>query len=367
MRISIVLSLLFCVFSFSSCVFDGGGDMEETTPNRTVLVYIGRDNDLDSSFEDKREAIVEGWNGKGGNLVIYQDLPDGAKLEVFYRDKKQNKSRILYEKANENSADSKVLSKVIKQTVAECPAKTYGLVVFSHASGWLPDATLNSPRSIIKDNDAWMNLPDFADAMPDGLFDFIVLEACYMSGIEVAYELKDKTNFILASSAELLSPGFKEVYRTSFNHLFSQEADLLSFFADAYTYLIETTFESVTLSLIRTSELEALAKWVRRNTVNEEYPSVNGIQWFDRGSRHLFFDFQQHFENQAVSASAKRELPTLIDKCIVKKQASPAFLLSYNGFTIENHSGFTTYINQERYPYLNEEYKNTKWAQAIAK
>ena len=349
MRISFVLSLLFlALLSLNSCVMDGDDADKEDILDRTVLVYIGRDNDLNASYEDKRDAIIEGWNGKGGNLVIYQDLPEGAKLEVVYRKKKENVSRILYEKANENSADSQVFADVIRQTVAECPANSYGLVVFSHASGWLPDATLNSPRSIIKDNNVWMNLPDFANAMPDGQFDFIVFEACYMGGIEVAYELKNKTNYILASSAELLSPGFKEIYKTSVNNFFSSEPDLFSFFTDAYALLGEEGFKSATLSLIRTSELDNLANWVRRNAQEMEYPSVTGLQVFDRNSNHLFFDFEQHFARLAVSEYAKQELSLLMKDCI------------------EHHSGLTTYILQEMFPYLNIEYKKTKWAQAIA-
>ncbi|MDD4514482.1 clostripain-related cysteine peptidase [Massilibacteroides sp.] len=366
MRISIVLSsLLFAILlSLTSCVED---DCEVDPLKRTLLVYIGRDNDLNQAYEDKRDAIVEGWNGEGGNLVIYQDLPDGAKLEVIYRNKKQNKSRIIYEVPSENSADAKVLAKVIERTVEECPADSYGLVVFSHASGWLPDATLNSPRSIIKDNNTWMNLPDFADAIPDALFDFIVFEACYMGGIEVAYELKDKTEYVLSSPAEILSPGFKEVYKTSINSLFLAEADLSSFFTDVYDYLgEESSFKSVTLNLIRTSELEKLAEWVRRNTKDEEFPSIDGIQVFDRSSNHLFFDFEQHFARLTKTEYAKLELALLLEKCVINKKASPTFLLNYGGFKIEHYSGLTTYIAQERFPYLNGEYKRTKWAQAIA-
>lgn len=361
-KIAFILLFLVSLILFISCT----KDREEEGPMRTILVYIGRDNNLDGSFENKRDAIIEGWNGKGGNLVIYQDLPSGSKLEILYKGKNGNKTKVLYETANENSASPAVFERVIKETIAACPSESYGLILFSHATGWLPDATFQSPRSVIKDNDVWMNLPDFANAIPDKLFEFIVFEACFMGGIEVAYGLKDKTNYILASPAEILSPGFKDVYRTSINKLFLPDADLESFVNDIYAHQKELYFSSVTLSLIRVSALPKLAEWVRRHAKVIDYPEIEGIQVFDRNSRHLFFDFGQHFARLAEDEAARLELASLLDECVISKYHTPAFLLSNNGFKITHYSGLTTYIAQESLPYLNEEYKKNKWAQAIA-
>lgn len=365
MKIAVLLSFFFTFFSLTSCINDSGEDREES--KRTILVYIGRDNNLSGSYEDKRDDIIAGWNGKGGNLAIYQDLPDGAKLEIIYRQKQENISKVLYEHRKENSASADVFEEVIKQTIAACPADSYGLIVFSHASGWLPDATLSSPRSVVNDNSDWMNLPDFARVIPDKQFEFIIFEACLMGGIEVAYELKDKTNYILASPAEILSPGFKEIYQTSINKLFLPDADLKSFTNDVYEYQEQLSFSSVTLSLIRTSALYELAEWVRINTRDIDYPEVEGIQVFDRNSRHLFFDFGQHFSRLTDNETARTELAPLIDNCLISKYHTPSFLPANRGFYIKHYSGFTTYINQEYLPYLNQEYKKTKWAQAIAR
>ena len=47
-----------------------------------------------------------------------------------------------------------------------------------------------------------MEITDFAMALPDHLFEFIIFEACNMAGIEVAYELRNKAAYIMASSAQ---------------------------------------------------------------------------------------------------------------------------------------------------------------------
>lgn len=359
-----VLSTLI-ILSFLSCSNEKTEE-EENMSKRTLLVYIGRDNDLSSSFEDKRDAIIEGWDGRGGNLVIYRDLPKGSSLEVVVRKKDVNETRKIYEEVSENSASSEVFSRVINEVVSEFPADSYGLIVFSHASGWLPDATLTSPRSLIKDNTDWMSLDDFSSVIPDNMFEFILFEACYMGGIEVAYELKDKTKYILASPAELLSPGFREVYRTSINKLFQPEANLISFASDVNIQLGLKGFESLTLTLVRTSGLNKLANWVMKYNKKGKFSTTEGVQFFDRNSKHLFFDFEQHYSRLTDNESTKAELSSLIDNCLVSKHSTPTFLLSFGGFKIEQYSGLTTYIPQEDFPYLNEEYNKTKWAQAIS-
>ena len=59
----------------------------------------------------------------------------------------------------ENSASPQVLKRVINDVTRLYPAKSYGLIVFSHGSGWLPSHTLvNGSRSIIIDNDNEMEI-----------------------------------------------------------------------------------------------------------------------------------------------------------------------------------------------------------------
>ena len=51
-----------------------------------------------------------------------------------------------------------------------------------------------------------MEITDFAMALADHLFEFIIFEACYIAGIEVAYELRNKAPYIMSSDAPVVSP-----------------------------------------------------------------------------------------------------------------------------------------------------------------
>ena len=54
-----------------------------------------------------------------------------------------------------------------------------------------------------------MNIEDFAAAIPMKM-DYIIMDACLMGGIEVAYALKDKCDRIIFSQAEVIGDGLCE-------------------------------------------------------------------------------------------------------------------------------------------------------------
>ncbi|PXV65841.1 cysteine peptidase C11 family protein [Dysgonomonas alginatilytica] len=367
--IKIALTAFLGIFLLS-CEKDDDNYTDSTATNHVILVYLGGDNNLSSETYQKIEAIREGWQGGSGKkLLIYTDPADtNPSLIEIVKENGQNIKKIIRNYDEENSASKEVLSRVIGEVTSLYPSPSYGFVVFSHASGWLPQSTLTSPRSIIMDKKQEMELSDFAQAIPDNTFDYIIFEACFMTGIEVAYELKDKADYILASSAEILSPGFTYIYPKSINHLSGSLSGLQAFGEDAFIWFDNKAgyMRSATFSIIRTSQLDPLANWIKNNCDQAKQVNISEIQHFDRYSYRLFFDFEDYYASLLKTDNQKSELSTLISNCVVWKNATPAFMKDYNGFDIKKHSGLTTYIPQKKYSFLNEEYKKLKWYKSSA-
>ncbi|MDH6304456.1 hypothetical protein M2459_001189 [Parabacteroides sp. PF5-5] len=362
----VILLFLSLMTLFSCVIYEKEVEIETFT--RTIVVYLGRDNDLFRQREEKIKYMLDGWSGKNGHLIIYQDIAgENARLMEAYKQDSIGDVRIIEEYKNDNSANPQTLSRVIHDAMSLYPADSYGLIVFSHATGWLPENTFVSPRSLIPDQNDKMELAGFASAIPNGTFDFIIFEACYMAGIEVAYELKDKTRYILASSTEVLSPGFAEVYASSMDYLFEVEPNLKGFTQNLYSlFNTEEYYNSCTFSLIKTAELPALKSFLQASIDKEKMKDINipEIQRFDTYSKGLFFDFEDYFSRILKDDVSSNQLSLLTSNCIMYKAATPSFKLS-GGFTINRHSGFTTYIEQERFPYLNESYKELSWRREL--
>lgn len=368
---------LLCLFVLVVSCKEEPLPIEPKVPQRVVLIYMGGDNNLSSETYDKINIITQSWSDAyDGKLFIYSD-PWGA-TPALYEIKTINgegATQMVESYPEENSADSRVFERVIRKVTTENPAHSYGLVLFSHASGWLPEQTLLRPKSVIIDGTNEMDLVDLAAAIPDGRFDFILFEACFMAGIEVAYELKDKAKYIAASSAEIVSPGFTPVYPQVIGQLFAPEADLKGVIETYYAHCDRQTGykRSVTFSLIRTEALTELAAWMRDNITHagkdpriEMAPvEMNHVQTFDRYTNYnLFFDFQDLYSGY-VEAKEKKQLATLMEECVPFKVASSAFMEGANGFQINSHSGLTTYTFQERFPFLNASYRQLKWYKEV--
>lgn len=363
---------LLVVFCLASCEI-GGELVCSSNPDRVLLIYLGGDNNLSGETFQRIEAIKEGLiqSNVNSRVLLYHDPANAA--PVLSELKNRNGQAIAdtvakYEE--ENSASEIVFAQIINEVKGKYQAKTYGLLLFSHASGWLPDGALNNPalRSVIMDGNTEMEMAAFASAIPDRAFDYIVFEACLMAGIEVAFELKDKTNLILASSAEIVSPGFTEIYPQTFGCL--TDGDLTTFASQAFDYFDRQSGEmrSATLSVIRTDSLQLLAEFIANNCRTDREVDVREVQRFDRNRLYrLFFDFEDYYSRLLNSEEQRDELRRLISNCVVWKQATPSFLVNSNGFVINRHSGMTTYIPQANFPALNSRYEDTQWRKAIKK
>lgn len=374
-----ILLLAAALPILGSCVKER--EIPSPVRTHTLLAYIGGDNNLSPYTHDKVDALAAGFDGKPGQrLLIYLDVSgeDATLIEVTRGSDGNPSYQTLSSYHKDNSASATVLSRVIETIATDYPSDSYGLLVFSHASGWLPQGALNNPkgvaapesRSLIVDGANEMELKDFANAIPDGMFDYIVFETCFMAGIEVAWELRGKAPYILASSAEIVHPGFSPVYPASTGKLLAGDVQAFgqSVFGHVLTYAENDVNRSATYSVIRTEGLSALAAFIRENCDFDREVDVTAVQRFDRNSYRLFFDFEDYFSRLVDTEQQRTELSRLIGACVPWKAATDGFMIQqkgYNGFKIEQHSGLTTYIPQPAFRGLNDAYAATGWAAAI--
>lgn len=284
---------VLCVALLGGCV----KELAETPPSRRPLVvYMALDNDLRGEFSSRLAALRAGWR-PGMELWVYADTPEGASLGRMDSTPEGVALRTVERYGEENSASGATLERVLRTVWRLCPSDGYGLLFFSHATGWLPEGGLQAPlvsRSIGLDQGSEMSLDAFVSAIPSGMpLDYVIFEACLMAGAEVALALAGHTDWVLASSAEVVEPGFRPLYAENLALLTDggrPVEEQLAAFGQRYMAHVRTlsgTGCSATLSLIRTSSMPALAEAVRRVTrgfADEEGRDTPpaGLQHFDR-------------------------------------------------------------------------------------
>ena len=324
----IAISLLFTL-----CSCHHNDDPEpDTLASRTVLVYMAAENNLASFAEEDLEEMKAGSKSlrKDQNLVIYVDRAGSNKTPYLARIYNGELVDTLY-MSKGIAADPKVLLYALKQTKTVYPAQSYGLVLWGHASGWLiSENTVMSSRayggstgdgSSTSPGRYWMNIPEMADAISSAMgndkLKFIFGDCCNFGAIEIAYELRNITEYVIGSPAEIPDMGatydllvpdmFIEndnFHRQMIDHYYNYYIEVYQTQQSRYYNRIPGDLNgySVPLSAIKTSELENLASSTSRilGTIADKVSSTGNLNLENQTYYGIYSGYNHSYDMNAV-------------------------------------------------------------------
>lgn len=230
---------------------------------RTIVLYMEMNNDLVAAGLANLEDIFSSEVGEDLHVVAYVDVPPNISPghPVLYRitpDEQGKRNTIDRVWGPNTGTDPLVFRQVLSEIRSRFPADEYGLVYWSHGTGWL--SPVNAPsRAVGLANGTSMSLQDFAAFLP-GDWTFIAFDACYMGTIEAAYELRKKTSNLLFSPAEILSFGFP--YREVLPLLGVADIDykaVVQAVVEAYRLQPIDLYQTVAISWASTDAVDELA------------------------------------------------------------------------------------------------------------
>ena len=229
------------------------------------------------------------------NLVIYVDKAGSLTTPYIVRAKNGEMVDTIFMK-EALSADPTTLQDVIQYTREHFPATSYGLLLWGHASGWLvstKDSISRTRGSSILEPKAyggatgnnsssssgnyWMNIVPMAKAIQNGMgsdhLSFIFGDCCSFGCLEVAYELRNVTDYVIGSPAEVPDMGapfdlivpdmFIETdnfYAKIIDHYFDYYLDIFKNNPQYYNKKVgDLAGYSVPLAVVKTSGLDNLA------------------------------------------------------------------------------------------------------------
>lgn len=250
--------------------------VEPPVTQRTVLLYIVANNNLGQWYFDEEDlAEIDS---------VRSSIPQEYKLMV-YHSKFDKSAPELYEVTPEGNVSVATYTPGVSHTVARmrqvfddvkahAPANAYGLILWSHATGWLQDGEddpLSPTESLIRpltfgsEDGKRMNLTSLRTALEGQGFDYVYFDACYMATVEVAYELRKVTKYIVGSPSELPAGGMP--YDKNLMHLLrGTRADLIQAATNTfsiYNAIVDPRDRCCTMAVIDTAPMEELAAATR--------------------------------------------------------------------------------------------------------
>ena len=378
--------LLSCCLVLASCE---KSDPVEPDPNRAVLVYMAADNSLSSDGYSNIELMLEGMRHTSGRLLIYFDPLDDIPRLLTIQGGKDARIDTLREYQEENSASPEVLKRVVDDAQNAFPHSSYGLILWSHGMGWLPQnyyvpgtatSSLRNGRYLrtkylgedIHPGDgggtAHLEIDQIARALPDG-FDFILMDACFMSSVEALYELRNKAEYFISSPAEVIANGFP--YDEIAPYLWGGEEDFRKICKTFFDFYNEHEdphrmgWQSATVSLVKSAELEGLMA-ATRNILRQRTDFQGITAWSYPLSYStlpdVFFDLGDYI-GQVATAEQYAEFRKQLARTVIYKLATPEFF--FQPIPEDKFSGLSTYIPYPQWAAMNQAYFGLSWPQSV--
>lgn len=361
-----LLIAFLTIVAFSACDKDDPGTEEENIAQRTVLIYMAAQNNLNSYAHNDLEEIQQGIKNIGDNhVVVYHDRAMQDPVLLHYRNGELCDSIPMDPAAV--VCDPTTLKAVAKRVFTDYPANDYGLVLWGHASGWLfrndTIAYANARRrayggtnmdgSNYGAGDKWMNIHMLAKALaPLPHLKFIFADCCNMMCAENAYELKDVCDYFIGSAAEI--PGNGAPYDKIVPAMMEKETFYQSI-CDKYASSYLSYPHQVTLAVVKSSEMVSLAAATK--TVLQSMKAADNLQQYPDLSNLIYYLDKNlydmnHFIKTYASEAEYNSWKQAFDKAVVYKKFAKLWAtmnhVNFMDFEMneENYGGMSMFVPQ---------------------
>lgn len=381
----------------------------------TPSVFLSCDNDStdepDNNSSKYKQTVLMYMPWSGGSIYSYflQNISsfetairnnkgfDGNALVVFISES-ETKSHLINIKYNDGECcrdtirsfyfdecdytTSAGIASVINNAIKIAPAKTYALAIGSHGMGWLPVGSEISTRARMSasenqnvyltryfghssDNEYQTDISTLADGIKKtGLrMEYIMFDDCYMSNIETAYELKDVTDYLIASTCEIMIDGmpYSEIGMDLLKNNYKNICD------GFYSFYSNYSMPCGTIGVTDCNEVERMAEIMKE--INTVYPlgveSVDDIQDLDGYNTTVFFDFGDYVSHLCKDEYLLNLFKTQLDRLVPYKANTETYysMLTQQQTRIKTFSGLTVSDPTENKG-LTDALSTTSWYKA---
>ena len=366
-RIATWSILLFCVLFVVSCD-DDAVDVDSIN-KQTVLVYMpwsGSETStgLYSNFLANLDSIESAITTAGGlsksRLLVF--LSESATSSTLYEVTYSSQQGCNHKEVKRYTGHDYTTPEGIARVLTDANNAAYGLnfalIVGCHGTGWThiddwtdypnnakgssPSTTTNRHSLHIKqyeddtpyektrfygsvsDDNYAVDITTLAEGIKQsGLhMQYILFDDCYMANAEVAYELREITNFLIASTSEVMAIGMP--YANMWKSLASPTPSYSTAVSAFKTFYSSYRIPCGTITAIDCRQMENLATVMRQ--INEHYTldeeQLETIQILDGFNTPIFFDMGDYVEKLCTDPYLYEKFKAQLDKTVVSKAST---------------------------------------------
>ena len=284
--------------------------------------------------------------------------------------------------------DPEKMRQILAYIMSECKANSYALLLWGHSTGWMMERdtiAYANTRGYGSDNigetgsgiGKWINYTAMGKVFSQlpAKFDVIIGDVCLLQCVEVAYELRNYTNYIVGAPSEV--PGEGLPYDSAIKYMFgSSEQDYKVLAKAIHDNPKVGDNKSVPTSVVKTSALEDLRQatlsLVKSGKLEAEHCNFNDVIYYFRFEGcPIMYDMQNIMLNN-LDSNSYTEWKKTFDKAVVYKAAGSQWNTLYpsifNDFTVseENYGGLSMFVPNTVYNTMytykpNDDIRHYEW------
>jgi len=341
-------------------------------PDKTIFVYMpwsaARNNEERSLYNNflqnikDIEAAIEAEKGLGRNklmVFIATSANSAVLMEVKYAANGtcQHDTLQRYEQHNMPAyTTTNGLASIFNEVKAQAKAKQYALIVGCHGTGWLFSEGKSRARTRYfggTDRYFQTNIPTLAAAIEQAKMpmQFVMFDDCYMSNIEVAYEMRHATNYLIGCCSEIMAYGMP--YKNIWKYLIQQNPNYQAVVNEFHQFYSNYQWPYGNIGVTDCSKVEEVVAHMK--TINAATAKkANLIDWedvqrLDGYEKTIFFDMGDYVNKLCTTPETQalaRDLHTALALLVPYKSTTPYIYtalgeLNYNTIRVNAYSGIT--------------------------
>ena len=317
-------------------------------PNKTIFVYMpwsaARNNETGSLYNnflqniEDIEAAIEAEKGLGRNklmVFIATSANNAALIEVKYaaNGRCQRDTLQHFDKHNMPAyTTANGLASLLSKVKVEAPAKQYALIVGCHGTGWLFSEGKSRARTRYfggSDHYFQTNIPTLAAAIEQAKMrmQFVMFDDCYMSNVEVAYEMRHATDYLIGCCSEIMAYGMP--YKNIWKHLTQPQPNYKEVVNEFHNFYSNYKWPYGNIGVTDCSKVEEVAarmKTINAATANNaKLIDWKDIQRLDGYEKTIFFDMGDYVNklcNTPETQSMAREMQAALAQLVPYKSTT---------------------------------------------
>ena len=362
------ISMLF--LGLSSCSSDDE-DTTEEDKKQTILLFMPWSGSSSSqgllpymkaNIDSIYSAIKSREGLKESRLILFlsESSSKSTLSEVIYNSSTSAcETKLIREYTGQDYTTEQGLTGILNEVKNHAPSLNYALMVGCHGTGWtFKESWHNYPNyakqsgwpgvktetveeripyadyhgeltdmhtrffgSVSDINTYSIDIPTIAQAIANAgmKMQFIMFDDCYMANVEVAYELRNVTNFLLASTSEVMAIGVP--YRTMWSSLSSATPSYDKAISAFNTFYSNYFMPYGTYSAIDCRKMDELA--VAMRDINAHYTlkdeDRSSIQVLDGFDEPIFYDMGDYLEKLCTDSRAYSQVSSVLASAIRSK------------------------------------------------